>query len=259
MALTKAKSPDAAAEAVMNGTATVQENDTVNETRTTDDTNVAQARAQVSATTAIAKASATSAAVPSLARMQPVLSELQNALPSIDWGVLPRLVATQGQLRDGDKNRYGEHVIFSLLSYRDYWVVSPGDDSQEAKEYVRYSDDGVTLTDDGRDVNEYLNELRVVHGYEKAAKKQYTSLIGILEEADAPKEKAEDNIGQMVEVSLSPQSRKSFQAYLLQRTVQVARGSASAEGADRLKLVAEAKSANGKDFTLVKVTAAPNA
>lgn len=63
----------------------------------------------------------------------------------------------------------------------------------------------------------------------------------------------------MVEVSLSPQSRKSFQAYLLQRTVQVARGTASVEGAERLKLVAEARSANGKDFTLVKVTAAPNA
>ena len=259
MALTKAKSPDSAAEAIMNGTVIDKDNDTMHDNEVAVDTKVDPvARAQVTATTTVAKANA-SASLPTLGKMQPVLAELQNALPSIDWGVLPRLVATQGQLRDGDKNRYGEFATFSLLSYRDYWVVSPGDDGQEAKEYVRYSDDGLTLTEDGRDVNDYLNELREVHGYTKAAKKQYTSLIGILEDADAPKEKASDNIGQMVEVSLSPQSRKSFQAYLLQRTVQVARGVASAEGSERLKLVAEAKSANGKDFTLIKVQAAPSA
>lgn len=267
MALTK-KKPDDAALAVMNGTATT-EDETVQNTDNAQTVDVstpddAQAQvvdqgviaaAKVTATTALAtaSASASTALAKPTGGFRSVLASYANALPDIEWGVLPRLVGSQGAIKDGDNNRFGTHIDLTLLSFKDYFVISPGDDSTEAKKYVRYSDDGVTINSDVREsVEDYLAYLRGSMGYTDASLKPYTALIGIVDDVENDKN-AGDIVGQMVEVSLSPQSRKSFQAYELQRSVAVARGAKPAEGSDQIRIEADTKSQNGKDFTLLKV------
>lgn len=247
LAKTDKKAPTAEAQQVMNGGATPPfETEDAIET-------AAPAQAEAAAQTAsTAIAAAGASAVTTFKKMETILSNLKNALPKIDWGVLPRLVGSSGRLRDGDKQGYGEWVEITLLHYQDQWVATPGDDSAEAKEYVRYSDDGVTLNDDGRTIDQYLEYLRTL-GYTKAAKKEYTSLVGILEDAEKFEKDAKDNLGAMIEISLSPMSRKSWQAYQLQRSVQVARGVKPEEGSDRIKIVARAESKGDRDFTLLKV------
>lgn len=253
MALAKTeKKPTPEAEQVMNGGATTTPPFETDDDDVQTATPAAAAKAAEMASTAVATAS--NQAVATYKKMTTILSELKNALPSVDWGVLPRLVGSSGRLRDGEKQGYGEWVDLTLLSYKDYWVATPGDDGAEAKEYVRYSDDGVTLNEDGRSIEQYLEYLRSL-GYTKAAKKEYTSLVGILEGAEKFEKDAKDNLGAMVEVSLSPMSRKSWQAYQLQRSVQVARGTKPAEGSDRIRVSARAESKGDRDFTLLKVLA----
>lgn len=208
-----------------------------------------EAAAKVESTTAIAKAQASS--VVASGPMKAILADKENALPAVDFGVLPRLTGSNGNVLDSDKKPMGTWIKLSLISWNKQFVISPGDDSDEAKALVRYSRDGVTIDETGENVNEYLNVLRTTNGYDDASVKEYCELIGILENA----EKANDAVGQMVQVSLSPQSRKGFEAYRLQRSVLVKMGRATEEGSEKLKITTELKTFGANTFTLLKIAA----
>lgn len=206
--------------------------------------------AGVAAGTAIANAKSTAVAAPR-GPMKTVLQDLRGALPAVDFGVLPRLIGSNGNVLDSDKKPLGGWVKLKLISWDAQFVVSPGDDSDEAKALVRYSRDGVTIDETGEDVKAYLERLRTVEGFTDASVKEYCELIGILEAS----EKANDAVGGMVQVSLSPQSRKGFEAYRLQRSVLVQMGRTQAEGSENLKITAELKTFGSNTFTLLKIAA----
>lgn len=219
------------------------------ETDASPATKTQEAAAKVEATTAIARAQATSVVVSG--PMKAILADLQGALPAVDFGVLPRLTGSNGNVLDSDKKPMGTWIKLKLISWDKQFVVSPGDDSDEAKALVRYSRDGVTIDETGEDVKQYLDKLRTTDGYDDASVKEYCELIGILEAA----EKANDAVGQMVQVSLSPQSRKGFEAYRLQRSVLVKMGRATQEGSEDLKITTELKTFGANTFTLLKIAA----
>lgn len=211
--------------------------------------NDAAAQASVSASTAIAKAGATAVAVTG---KNAVFGNLENAMPSLDFGVLPRLVGSNGQVMDGDKKMLGTFVEGQLISWNNTFVVSPGDDTPEAKEAVRYSKDGQTIDGTGESVAAYLKKLREVDGYDEAAVKQYCELVVLLSKSEKPS----DHVGNMVVISLSPQSRKLFEGYRYQESVKVALKKRSAEGIEQIKVSTEVKSQGQNTFTLLKTGAA---
>lgn len=211
----------------------------------------AEDKSKVAGALAVAKIGASSLA--KQGKFEVALTDLRDVIPSVEFGTFPRLVGSNGNVMDKDGKALGQFVDLQLLSWTETYVVSPGEDSDEAKKSVRYSRDGVTIDETGESVAAYLEQLRTVDGYENAAKKKYIELVGILEKAD----KTTDHLGQLVQVSLSPQSLKSFEGYRANVSVQVRLGKREIEGAERVRVTPELKSGNGKNWTLLKVAAAP--
>jgi hypothetical protein len=119
---------------------------------------------------------------------------------------------------------------------------------------VAYSTDGKVIDETGELVTDYVRKLKDDEGYEDAACKHYVELVGILNGSA----KDSEYEGQLVMISLSPQSRKQFEGYRLQRSVQIRMGRIDAEshGSENLKLNAESKKMGSNTFTLVKFKAA---
>lgn len=213
----------------------------------------AAATAGVAASMAIAKAATTAVAKP--AKFEAALTELRDVIPAVDFGTFPRLVGSNGNVMDKDGALLGQFADITLLSWNETFVASPGDDSDEAKKLVRYSRDGVTLDDTGERLDQYLEVLRTTHGYKEALKKKYIELVGILEKSEKPCA----HVNQIVQISLSPQSLKSFEGYRANVSVAVRLGKRTHEGAEKLRVTPQVKSGNGKTWTLLKVEGTPAA
>jgi hypothetical protein len=211
------------------------------------------AQASVAAVTAVAVASASSRQLTTGSGFKDVFKAFENAIPVMDFGTLPRLVGTNGgieaKLNGGKTLDLGREMDLSIISYRSQWTISPGDDSKEAKEFVKYSNDGVTIDSTGQEVNAYLEHLRTVEGYEDADKKRYVFITGIIDSAEGDK----SLVGQVVEVSLSPQAVRDFEGYRFQRSAAIATGRASAEGAELVTVKADKRSGNGNNWTTLVV------
>lgn len=207
----------------------------------------AVAAAGVKASTAVARISANSLAA--AIKTESVLAQLRDAIPPVQFGTFPRLIGSNGNVMDKDGKVLGQFADIQLLSWSETYVVSPGSDTDEAKKLVRYSRDGVTIDETGEDVNAYLKTLREVEKYPDASKKKYIELVGFLTASDKPSEHA----GNLVQVSLSPQSLLSFQAYMANVAVRVRLGSLVADGVENLRITPEVKTKGSKSFTLLKV------
>lgn len=210
-------------------------------------TPAATAAAAEMAGTAIAVAAKTGLAVSN--KMPTILEDFRDAMPAVEFGVLPRIVGTNGLFMDGDKKQLGSKIKVQLVSWCDSYVISPGDDTDEAKAAVRYSKDGVIIDETGESVVEYLTYLRESEKYTDAKSKHYAEIVGIVLETEKPS----DHVNCMVSVSLSPESRKLFEGYRLQQTVKIRLGLISPDGQDVLTLGTEVKTnARNQTFTLIK-------
>lgn len=207
-----------------------------------------QDKVKVQATAVIAKAQNT--AVGAVAKFQTSLTNFENALPAVDFGVLPRLKGSNGMVMDGDDAKLGDEIQITLISFNDQYVITPGVDEKEATKSVRYSLDGVTIDATGESVATYIQMLKDVEGFDKAEMKKYVELVGILNSSS----KDSEHLGNMVQVSLSPQSRKSFEAYRLQKSVKIRMGKDKEEGAEELTLRAVVKSMGNYTFTILQVS-----
>ena len=190
------------------------------------------------------------------------------------YGDIPRIVASNGLIFGPEKVKLGSYIDVQVLSYSERFMASPGSDDDAAKSLVRASYDGKTLahggTDNGRDIDEYIDSLRkgfkyiddegkekTVPPYPKAAKKEYFDVFCLLigaEKADVAEDLAMEG---MLNISLSPQSKGKFSAYAKQLVLTVKRGLIAPEKAWIVRFKATVKSANGKDFTLLVPFAPP--
>ena len=160
-----------------------------------------------------------------------VLEDLKDSL-KVDYNTLPNLQINQGNwlLREG-KKPLGDVVDFELLSYQDQWVISPGTDGDEAAEFVRYSNDGVT-TSMGENCNDYVNQLHNAD-YPNAAMKQRCVLV--LNLLAVSKKGNEALLDTLYQVDLPPSSKSKFDAYRAQASFHVARGKKTADQAVVMK------------------------
>lgn len=212
------------------------------------------AGAAAATNTAITKAAATSL----VASGKPILALLEDkrdAMPRLEFGTLPRVVANAGQFQDrGTSQMLGDELKVEVISFNKEFVVSPGSDEADAKELVRYSADGKTLEETGQSVAEYLEYLRVTEEYPNAKVKEYTQVIAILNGAQkGGKPVASELVGKMVLISMSPSSRKNFDGFRIQEAVFVRMGKRTVEGAENIVLRTDAKTKGSDSYTVIKV------
>lgn len=156
------------------------------------------------------------------------LMDLKDAFQGVgidvEYNTFPRYRDDKGVIGDPDGNEAGSYLEVQVLSWNHQWVVTPADDSDKAKEHLRYSKDGKTLDSDdewgGKPCDEYRDHL-VELGYEKAGIKKYTYVFGMMVDAEQP-----DCPGmqQIIQLSLAPTSGALWDAYMLTRTVRARMG-----------------------------------
>lgn len=139
----------------------------------------------------------------------------------VSYSTFPRYRDDKGVIGDTDGNEAGGWVEVMVVSWSDSWIVTPGDDSDKAKDYVRYSRDGHTINSEdewnGKTCEEYVEYLRDQVGYEKAASKKYTNVYGMLvaaENDDCP------GLQQVIHLAMPPTSGSAWEAYLVNRALR---------------------------------------
>jgi hypothetical protein len=207
-----------------------------------------QAAASAEATTAIAKASAGAmAAHQPMKKAQAAFAEYEDALPEVDFGTFPRITADLGGF-EMDKEVIGDTIKVEMMSWNNRYVVTPNVDNKEANGLVKYSNDGVTLSDgSGITVQEYLNTLKTVHGYTDASVKTYMDLTGLLVSKGSEEIPEDEQV--VVQVQLSPQSVKQFNGYRITKGVFEARK--GVQTGNVLTLKRERNEYNGKKFAYI--------
>lgn len=187
-----------------------------------------QAAAPASTSTAVATKPA-GAIAPMKAMVNP-LEGLENAFP-VEYDTLRNLNINQGNVIDKMTDKVAGSVVgLELLTYQNQWVVSPGVDGDEAKEHVRYSDDGITATD-GTDMKAHLEHLKQ-SGYNEAKISERLIIAGAL---FAPG-KLTDLEQSLVQINLPPTSKAAFKRYMMDQAYKVGKGLVQAEGANRIKI-----------------------
>lgn len=170
---------------------------------------------------------------------------LKDAFP-LEWNSLPRVLATNGSFyfKDEGNKAIGDEIVLDLVTIQDHWMLAPGDDRAEAKQYLRYSTDGVTATD-GTDLKEHLKNLQEL-GYTRAAITQRLVIAGELVSTN----KDQTRVGELVMIDLPPTGRGSFSSYTIQAAHAVSRGRKTVEEARRVKVRAvPAVSKQNKNYT----------
>jgi len=210
----------------------------------------AAATAGVAASTAVAKVAASALTVPGAVLNGLLYDDIQDAV-EIEFGEIPKLVGSNGQIMDKDDRQLGDTVTVQIVSWSSNFVVSPGIDSAP-KEVVKYSRDGISVNESGEAVAACLAKMQET--YPTAKVKEYTSLAGILIESG----KESPHKGNLVEVSLSPTSRKLFSGFRKQQTMKIRMGLTPVSYV--LKLSTAIKSKGSDKYTVIETsqgTAAP--
>ncbi len=183
------------------------------------------------------------------------LVKYEAAIDPTDFGYgdIPRIVANNNMIFGPDKMRLGTFIDVQVLSYTPRWMVSPGSDDDAARELVRASYDGKTILhageDNGLDVAEYLDALKE-KGYPKAALKEYIDVFCLLVNAENQNEGMLLQQEGMLNISLSPQSKGKFMAYVKQIKLTVMRGLVAPEKASIVRFKTQLKTGD-RDFTLL--------
>jgi len=175
-----------------------------------------------------------------------IVEAMKNAL-TVDWNTLFRVKANQGRFSGENGIEFGGWIAAELLSWQDSWLISPGGDTDEAKELARYSDDGITVKDSGEACATYVQRL-VSLGYKDAGVKKRCVVVMALQ--DCEKEVALDE-GHLFQIDLPPTSKAKFDQYTIQTVFDIDKGRYTDEQAKRMRLEAVPTKAGKNEWTVV--------
>lgn len=178
--------------------------------------------ATVSATTAIAKAAATSLntneAAQAAKQFKKEVAEMKGAA-DFSYGSHRVFKADNGTIKEmsGDKLVLGRWVKVRLLAWDNSWQVSPGEQGKDSGQYVAYSNDGVTINsiigEDlkswvGKPIADYVKFLREEEEFEKAGVREFIDTeCAVLACEDEP------NFHEVIQITLSSSSIPAFRKY----------------------------------------------
>lgn len=177
------------------------------------------AAAPASTSTAVAQAPSHAISAKVNGKPVPVMKEEYKDKLPLEWNTLHRIQCNQGQFLDMEDNKkpIGGVIEMELMTFQDSFQISPGSNDPQAKELVRYSDDGKT-TNKGEDCQQYLEELRA-NDWKDAKMSPRVVLAGVLTKCNNPA-----LIGKMVQIDLSQTSKSQFDRHQLQISFDVAKG-----------------------------------
>jgi hypothetical protein len=208
----------------------------VEDTKTEDTKAEGQAAVDNAATEAEAKAKATETAV-ALVRETKVaaaakkfvkaMDDKENVFDpaSLDFNTFPRVVVGLDGFSIDDGRDLGKVIQIEVMSFNSRFVAAPGDDSDEAKQHVRYSLDGIHIDskDDfnGTLISDYIKHLKHL-GYNDADRKEYLSIYGFMTHSDGAEIAEADR--EIIALQVPPQSRTLFDRHRMTEGVKIARG-----------------------------------
>lgn len=206
---------------------------------------------------AVAKAAST--AVGKAMKFKPALTDFEGAIDpaGMEFGVFPKIIVNLGGFKidenrpEGMGEKLGGDITIKLLSWNKRWLASPGSDDKEAKDYVKYSTDGVYVQGSGQKMVDYVEQLKTVEGYDQASIKEYIAVWGFLMNAEGKDIPEADQC--MVELQCSPQTAGQFKRHQIEHGMKVAKGLIAES--DVLKCHAGSKTMNSKDFGYATFTA----
>jgi len=155
------------------------------------------------------------------------IKQLQNAIPTTELenlgiGVFPRItVGLDGFSRDKTKE-LGKKIAIEVLSWSYVWLVTAGEQNEEANRLIRTSYDGKNLKGGEGSVEDYVKYLKS-EGYDKAQVKQYAEVYANLIWSEVGGDVKSDE-QEIVQVSLSPQTVGQWGRYLLESGLRKAKG-----------------------------------
>jgi hypothetical protein len=199
----------------------------------------------------------TNSAVARIAEVKAAISSIKDAL-RVDWDTLVRLKFNSGKIKTADgKRTFGDWIDFELLSYQDNWMISPGKDTDEARDLARYSDDGVHVKGSGELCSEYIANLKKLD-YPDARLSQRMVLVVSLLDCDKD---ADVDEGELFQIDVPPTTRSNFERYTNQSAFDVAKERMML---DQLRFIratcsAETQKKANKDYTALVFTRTPAA
>lgn len=139
-----------------------------------------------------------------------------------------RVKAEQGACYIGNDS-LGTRCRVEIISWNYRWILSPGLQSkdpgyEESKQYLANTYDNQTVYGKDVTVEEYLQELKEAHAYDKANKSLYIDLFGMLTWTEKKGDIPEEEGRKMVVVQLSQTSAGQFAAFCQTQGVLVAKG-----------------------------------
>ena len=217
------------------------------------ETTVVETPAAVPATFTPAPTAVAVAPAPKPAKFVPALTDLQNAIgigtiEGMGVGGLPRVTVDLGGFMLDATTTLGTQIKIQLMSWNVKYAITAGSDDKEGKDMYKISYDGENLVGGGT-VDEYINWLKTVKGYDKAGKKQYIDLWAVMLEANG--KPVEDQ--QIVMIQVAPFSVSKFHGLQLQLGVNQARGMTVS---DNLLLTAERGKMGANSFGYINFKAA---
>lgn len=177
-----------------------------------------------------------------------IIANLKDAMV-VEYNTLPQIICNNGAfLSREDKKNLGDSIVFELHSFQESYVVSPNDD-KAPMEMVRFSNDGITCTDEElTPCKEHLQFL-LDNGYPKASIKERVIVVGELISAA----KTADMNGELVQLDLSPKSRVMWNRFLFNVTNKLKTGKLQPDAFKVIKAVCiDAIGADNKSFTQAK-------
>ena len=185
----------------------------------------------------------------SIAKSNP-FTQLENAFP-IEFNTLRQIMATNGNFMDKDTSKpLGDVVGIEIISTQRHYVLTPSDDSDEAAEFLKYSDDGITAAD-GSNMREALIATKAA-GYSDARITERVYLVGCLFESGKMAELQDT----MVQIDLAPTSVAQFKRHQCSVAFNVGKGKAVAEGQERLRLECVVKTKGKMNWTEISFSQA---
>lgn len=175
-------------------------------------------------------------------QMVNVFSDIENQFIA-DYGMLPRIKASNGNCMDGDDKILGSEIEIQVLSWNRQYVAGPCDNDAPT-ELVKYSFDKEVFDDGTGRLDTYIADLKDA-GWAEACVKEYYGIVAVLLKSEKPSE----HVGEMVLLQLSPTSVKSFNGFRLQAGFKIARGLLPAGSLDTVIVNAEVVSAKGNTWT----------
>lgn len=163
-------------------------------------------------------------------KYKPALTEVENAIdPSgIDFDTFPRVTVGLDGFSDEHGTVMGKKIKLMILSFNERYLVTAGEDNDEANKKVKFSLDGVHIDGEDMLVADYVKYLKDVEHYEDAERKKYNTIYGFIvataETEKSPFEVVPEDERRLVALQVPPRSVAKFMGYRTEQGIKEAMG-----------------------------------